>query len=282
MERMDPVERLTGSGGVRLAFDRWGPSDGQPVLLLPGGGQTRHAWSSSAADLGRRGYHVLSLDLRGHGESDWSPGRDYGLSAFRDDLRAVIDSLDTPPALVGASLGGIAALLAAGESQAPIRALVLVDITPRVSVDGAARIRAFMTKHPDGFATVEDAAAAVAAYLPHRPRPKSPSGLLRNLRTSQGRLYWHWDPEFIEVTTVDGLSSEERLCAAARGVSAPTLLVRGDESEIVSEDNVRELVALMPRARVVKVKGARHMIAGDRNTAFGRALLGFLESVAPA
>jgi len=276
-------QHITGAGGVRLAFDAYGPQAGAPVVLLHGGGQTRHAWGATASRLADEGYRVLSLDLRGHGDSGWAADGDYGFSAFRDDVRAVLDLMDRPAVLVGASLGGIAALLTAGEGpRDKVRALVLVDITPKVAGPGSERIMAFMTGNPDGFATIEEAAEAVAGYMPHRPRPRDPSGLMKNLRLRGGRLYWHWDPSFIARAAGERFDNEERLSTAARQVTAPTLLVRGQESDIVDADDVKAFMSLIPQAEVAEVAGAGHMVAGDRNTIFGEAVEEYLRRVAPA
>ena len=273
---------LQGAGGLSLAVDRHGPPQGAPVVLLHGGGQTRHAWGETARRLGEVGYAVLSLDLRGHGDSGWSPSGDYGFEAFRDDVAAVLATLDQPAVLVGASLGGIASLLAAGEGRPErVRALVLVDITPRIAGPGSERIRAFMTANPRGFADVHEAAEAVASYLPHRPRPRDPAGLMKNLRSRDGRLHWHWDPSFIERAALDRFDADERLSRAAQGVTVPTLLVRGEESEIVRPEDVDGFLSLIPHAEVADVRGAGHMVAGDQNTIFGDAVLRFLRRAAP-
>lgn len=279
----DEPEFLTGADGVPLAVDRYGPTDGAPVVMLHGGGQTRHAWGATARRLGGAGYHVLSLDLRGHGDSGWSTTGDYGFDAFRDDVRCALDTLDRPAVLVGASMGGIAALLATGEGiEDRVRALVLVDITPQIGGPGTDRIIAFMNSNPDGFADVHEAADAVAGYLPNRPRPKNPAGLLKNLRTRGGRLHWHWDPSFIARTAHDRHADSDRLAQAARHVAVPTLLVRGDESEVVRPEDVESFHGLMPHAEVVDVRGAGHMVAGDQNTVFGDAVLAYLARVAQA
>ena len=280
-----PAEPLfvTGAGGLRLAADRLGPPGAVPVVLMHGGGQTRHAWGATARRLAETGYDVLSLDLRGHGDSAWSATSDYGFEAFRDDVLQVLDGFDQPAVLVGASLGGIAALLATGEGPpGKVRALVLVDITPKVAGPGSERIMAFMTGNPDGFADVNEAADAVARYLPHRPRPRDPSGLMKNLRERDGRLHWHWDPSFIARAAADRFDDDTRLSRAARNVTTPTLLVRGDESEIVSPQDVKAFIGLIPQAEVADVRGAGHMVAGDQNTVFGDAVLAYLSRVAPA
>jgi non-heme chloroperoxidase len=275
------VEHVAGGGGAKLAVDRFGAPDAPPVILLHGGGQTRHAWGATGRMLGQRGRHALALDLRGHGDSDWPADGDYSLDAFKADLLAVMGQLALPPILVGASLGGLVALLAAGESDAPLAALVLVDITPAPSRADSAPIRAFMAANPEGFASLEDAAEAVARYLPHRTRPARPDGLMKNLRERDGRLHWHWDPRFIERTSRDMDIEGDRLTRAATAVRAPIVLIRGEHSELVGEAQTEAFVRLLPRADVITVPAARHMVAGDQNSEFGRALLGCLDRLGP-
>lgn len=265
--------------GVRLAADVAGPADGAPVVLLHGGGQTRASWKRAVAALAERGYHAMSVDLRGHGESEWSGEGDYRLDRFADDVSEIAGSLDRPPVLVGASLGGLAALLSVGEGRASAAGLVLVDVTPRVEAVGASRIGAFMGANPDGFASLEEAADAVAAYLPHRPRPKDTSGLAKNLRLREdGRLRWHWDPQFIHGRLRPNPADiADRLEAAARSLAAPTLLIRGGRSEVVSEAGARAFLDLAPDAEFIDVAGADHMVAGDANDAFNAAVIDFID-----
>jgi pimeloyl-ACP methyl ester carboxylesterase len=285
-------ESLRGASGNRLAADVFGDT-GRPVLLLHGGGQTRHAWRRTAVELARTGWLAYAVDQRGHGESEWVADGAYGFAEFSADVAAVAAELarrhGAPPVVIGASLGGIAALLAAGDAQAagrppPFAALVLVDITPRVDLTGVAKVQGFMRTHArDGFASVEEAADAVAAYLPHRPRPRSTEGLKKNLRLHpDGRWRWHWDPRFLDGRRpVDGRRTEieERLIAAARGLKIPAMLVRGGSSELVQEEHAREFLELVPHARFADVSGARHMVAGDKNDQFAAAIMDFLQSL---
>jgi pimeloyl-ACP methyl ester carboxylesterase len=161
---------------------------------------------------------------------------------------------------------------------------VLVDITPRVDLGGVAKVQGFMRTHArDGFATVEEAADAVAAYLPHRPRPRSHEGLKKNLRLHpDGRWRWHWDPRFLDGRrSVNGDRSalEAKLLAAARRLTIPAMLVRGGSSELVHEEHAKEFLTLVPHARYADVGGARHMVAGDRNDRFAAAILQFLNDL---
>ena len=276
--------KFTAFGEVNLVGDVGGNPLGQPIILLHGGGQTRHSWGRAALELAARGYYVAALDLRGHGDSDWAPDANYSMDAQVGDVRAVIGQLPRPPVLIGASMGGLISLAAAGEARdQSIRALVLVDVTPKVDPDGRARIIGFMRDRPDGFTSVEEAADAIAAYLPHRPRPKDLSGLHRNLRLrADGRWYWHWDPRFFATFEPDHEAAVERYTAAARNVGVPTLLVRGSKSELVTPDNVKHFREAIPHAEYADVTDAAHMIAGDRNDAFNAVVLEFLERRVPA
>ncbi len=268
-----------GRDGIRLTADAYGDAGGPAVLLLHGGGQTRHAWGGTARALGVAGWNAIALDLRGHGDSDWDPAKDYAISAFADDLLAITATLGAPPALVGASLGGLTSLVAAGE-RAPeaFRGLVLVDIAPQTEPEGVHRIVSFMGANPDGFASVEEAADAVANYMPHRPRPTSLAGLQKNLRLRpDGRYRWHWDPALLSGDRrVQESRDPDRLSRAARGLRLPTLLVRGRMSDVVSEEGAKHFLELVPHARYVDVSGAGHMVAGDENDAFTAAVLDFL------
>ena len=276
-----PVARVTfrTPDGIVLVGEGHGDPTRSPVVMLHGGGQTRYAWGGTAAALAAAGRHAVNMDLRGHGDSGWAPDADYSLEAFVRDLVLVARELPHPPAVVGASLGGLAALLTAGEiAPELVSALVLVDIAPRMDPVGVERIVSFMTGNPDGFGTLEEAADAIAGYLPHRPRPRDLRGLQKNLRFGQdGRWRWHWDPTFMIGKQRPGATRDpERLERAAARLRIPVLLVRGRMSDIVSEAGAQAFLDVVPHARFVDVSDAGHMVAGDKNDVFTDAVVGFL------
>ncbi|HKU99338.1 MAG TPA: alpha/beta hydrolase [Vineibacter sp.] len=277
------TRRFRMSDGVELVADVWGTPNRPPAILLHGGGQTRHAWKRTAQVLASHGFYALSVDLRGHGDSGWSPNGDYGIDRFAADVQTLAVEQSAKPILIGASLGGIASLIAEGDAEPSIAAaLVLVDITPRVDAQGVARIRGFMAAHIDsGFSSVHEAADAVAAYLPHRPRPRNVEGLKKNLRLGEdGRYRWHYDPAFVhDRSTGDDSGREQRLSIAASRIEVPVLLVRGGSSELVSEAAAREFTTLVPHASYVDVHGAGHMVAGDLNDAFTQEVVRFLDGL---
>jgi pimeloyl-ACP methyl ester carboxylesterase len=281
-ETAAPAERIVFEGfeGLRLVADVRGSADDPPVLFLHGGGQTRHAWGSAAATVAGHRWRTITLDLRGHGDSGWARNGDYSFTAFGADCIAVVDALGKPPVLVGASLGGMAAMLAEGTSDRTVSCgLVLVDITPKTNVEGITRIKTFMQSGFDGFDTLEDAAEAIAAYTPERKRPMNPSGLRKVLRQRGGRWYWHWDPQVISQDRTEVVPDRLMglLDVALDNVHVPTMLVRGVLSDVVTQESVDDFLARIPDATVVDVAGAAHMIAGDRNDAFADAVVAFLE-----
>jgi pimeloyl-ACP methyl ester carboxylesterase len=277
------MARYRSPSGISLSADVGGPEGGALVVLMHGGGQTRHSWSGTMRKLVGEGFRVINLDARGHGESDWANDGDYTPAAQASDLASVLCNETGPVTLVGASMGGMTALFAAGNGQRA-DALVLVDIVPRPARKGIEKITTFMTSHGQGFAALEEAVEAVAAYNPHRARPRDPSGLRRNLRLrDDGRLYWHWDPRLLEMRGEDNLRQrEEDMLDACSRIRNPVLLVRGGQSDVVDENGIAQLKMHLPQLEVVDVSGAGHMVAGDRNDAFGAALLPFLRRNMPS
>lgn len=269
-----------GHRGLALVGDVWGPADGPLVVMLHGGGQTRHSWKSAGELLARSGIRTVVLDARGHGDSAWDPDADYSREAMAADLLAVLAELDAPATVVGASMGGLTGLYAttlAGPDV--INGLVLVDVVPRPESEGVARVIGFMSGHRDGFATLDDAADAIAEYLPHRTRPRSSKGLERNLRRhADGRWYWHWDPAMMgDVRRVgEAELGFEQLEEAARRLRIPTMLLRGRMSDVVSGEGVQAFLELAPHARFVELAGAAHTAAGDDNDAFTDAVCDFV------
>jgi pimeloyl-ACP methyl ester carboxylesterase len=269
--------------GVELVADHGGTPPAPAIILLHGGGQTRHSWAGAVQSLLADGWQILNFDARGHGESGWSPEGAYSLTDRARDLAVVTASLDTPFVVVGASLGGATAIQAIHDGLRPA-GLVLVDIVPEPEAEGVDRIVSFMRGHQDGFATIDDAAAAVAAYNPERRAPRDAGGLMKNLRRrADGRLYWHWDPRILQdAPAVHHGVVQQAAATLATLPDLPVLLVRGLSSDVVSDAGIAAFRSLLPRLDVLDVAGAGHMVAGDRNDAFNEAIMAFVRRVLPA
>jgi pimeloyl-ACP methyl ester carboxylesterase len=267
--------------GVTLVVEARGSATAPPLLFAHGFGQSRHAWTRTAEVLAADGWRTVTFDARGHGDSGRPADGRYELAQFIEDLLLVAHSLGQPPVLVGASMGGLLGIAAAGEIRPdPFRALVLVDITPRWEGAGVERMLEFMRAHPDGFVSLDDAAAAVASYLPQRRRHKDRDELAQLLRrSSDGRLRWHWDPAMLGSIAHDGERHQQRLLDAARKIAVPVLLVSGGRSDVVSHATVTEFLQAVPHAEHVEVPHAGHTLAGDDNAAFAAAIEAFLRTL---
>ncbi len=264
----------------RLCADSWGDPTAPPVVLLHGGGQTRHSWRRTAQHLAHAGFYAVAFDSRGHGDSDWVDNGEYGEDALAEDLACVVRSMGAVrPVLMGASMGGITSLVAVGNKVVDSAALILADVVHKTAVDGFERVRSFMARHSNGFASLKEAAAAISAYR-NDPRPAGThQGLAKNLRQgSDGRLYWHWDPRFL-VGRHDLAGRSLRLAQCARQVAVPTLVVRGARSDVVTNEAVGEFLALCPQARHIDVAEAGHMLTGDDNDVFGQVTTDFIRQV---
>jgi len=281
MDEARSTHRIAVGHDMMLTVDEW-HGEQTPVVLAHGGGQTRHSWGGTARTLASHGHRVLSIDLRGHGDSDWAADGDYSMSGFAADAMAVVRWVGEPVAWVGASLGGMTGLHAVDAAVDDFASLTLVDITPRPAALGVSRILEFMAdKALEGFASLDEAAEAIAQYQPHRERPSDLSGLAKNLRRREGRWYWHWDPAFLSVRGAPGSEHardrhHDELEKIARRLTLPTMLVRGRLSDLVTQAEVDDFLDMVPHARYTDVENAAHMIAGDRNDVFTDAVAAFL------
>lgn len=264
--------RLRGDG-LTLAADIYGPASGQAVLFFHGGGQSRRSWRGPARRLGAAGYRAITVDLRGHGESDWASDGDYLLDAYARDVEALIDQLDGPVVLVGASRGGQAALVGGSRRPGRIALIMLADVAPAMRDEGIDEIRDFFTASMAGFRDADEAADALSHHL-GRERTADTSGLLAAMRRGEdGRLYWRWDPATVRPEFLHPPSEGEALLAAAAGLRDPVVLVRAELSSIVTDESVDLFRRLTPQLEVVVAHGVGHMFTGDQNDAFAGTLL---------
>ncbi len=282
MNSSEPVtEHLTTPSGITVEFDLWGELERNAILLLHGGGQTRHSWNATAEKLTQTGRCAITMDLRGHGGSDWSSDGDYKLKDFSSDVAYLIEQLKINPALVGASLGGLVGIYLEGSYKpSSISALVLVDIVPNINVAGADRVKSFMLENSKtGFSSLSEVSEILSKYNPHRKKSSDLEGLKKNLRKRGDKWFWHWDPMFISTERDEenpDMRNPNLLNELCKKISAPMLLVRGKLSDLVTENEVEEFLKRYPHARFADVSGAGHMVVGDENDAFAKAIIEFL------
>jgi pimeloyl-ACP methyl ester carboxylesterase len=234
------------------------------VLFLHGGGLTAHTWDVACLLL-RGDYHCLALDLRGHGDSEWSPEMDYGFETHAGDVEALVDRLDLDRlAVVGMSLGGLASIGYAGRHADRLSALVLVDVGPETRSEGARRIADFVAA-PAEFDSVEDAVERALAFNPRRDATLLRRSLQQNLRRlPSGKLTWKHDRRHRGKVDMDALAQRRRaLWTEIPKITCPTLVVRGGRSDVFHDEDAAKLAETLPRGEWVRVEDAGHTVQGD-------------------
>lgn len=239
------IVEYRGFAGVRLEAEVIGSENDPAVLLLHGAGQTRTVWSGVADALEQAGRRVISLDLRGHGGSEWPDDGRYDFEALVEDLRAVLAQMGTRPVVVASTLGGWIAS-AALERDAAVLASGLVLVDSPVHVDPVLAQR------------VGDRLREAATLAPGQAQ---------------------WDVRLFD--TLDTSAMAERLDGVAAKIALPTLYVRGAISELVSKGDAAAFVGQLPDGELVEVENSALVVTDDRTDALGGYLIDFLERRAP-
>jgi len=267
-----PRDATTTLDGLRFHFLDWGTAGEPPMLLLHGGAQTAHSWDEVAPDFARD-HHVLALDQRGHGDSEWSPDGRYRRDDFVADIRAFLDDRDWPAAtIVALSLGGLNAMAFAARYPDRITGLVVVDVAPTISSAGGQAIATQLGVRE--FATFEEAVERAHGFNPRRSLENIRTRLQHSLRqNAEGRWIFKFDTRIGS----GGLESDfERLWDAVREMRCPTLLVRGAQSAILARETAARFLRALPGSSVVEVPGAGHSVMGDNPAGFILAVRPFL------
>jgi pimeloyl-ACP methyl ester carboxylesterase len=265
--------------GRQVHYLEWGPSGAAPLVCLHGGGQTAYMWEE-LGDALRSRYHVLAPDLPAHGDSDPVDDPDLSRHALAATIPALLDEFGIDRAVfIGASLGGITSLTLAATRPERVAAMVLVDIGHRLEDEGVNRIIEFMTRH-ESFASLDEAATEVAAYLPNRSNVK-PDNLRRNLRQRpDGR--WEWKHSLgRRMRSADFKFGGWRELTAGLDeemphLTCPVLVLRGAKSDVLSDEGAEEVAALIPDARLATITSAGHHAAGDNPQSTVDVVSGFL------
>jgi esterase len=262
---------------MRFRYLDWGAPEKPLVVFLHGGGLTAHTWDLTCLLL-RREYHCVALDLRGHGDSEWSPAMDYGFEAHAGDVEAFVDFLAVDrPAVVGMSLGGLAAIAYASRHAARLDALVLVDVGPETRAEGARRIAEFIAA-PAEFDSIDAVVERALSFNPARDARLLRRSLQQNLRSMpDGRLTWKHDRRHRSKVDVDeARRRRQALWTEIPKISCPTLVVRGARSDVFHDEDAEKLAQTLPRGEWVRVEAAGHTVQGDNPKGLVAALGPFL------
>ena len=276
-----PTDKNVVLGGMRFHYLDWGNEGRRPIVFLHGGGLTAHTYDLVCLAL-RPEHHCIALDLRGHGDSEWSPVMDYGIESNAGDVAAFVEHLALPElVLVGMSLGGLTALQYAGEHSARLAGLVVIDIGPQFQRAGSNKIREFLAA-PAEHGSVEDFVRSAKAFNPRRDEALLRRSLLHNLRrTPAGTWVWKWDPRRRAATESDSEDRRSaRLWESVDRIRCSTLVVRGAESEIFLEADAVALTSRLPSGRWTTIENAGHTVQGDNPAGLVAALRPFLAEVA--
>jgi pimeloyl-ACP methyl ester carboxylesterase len=279
-ELVVPAEHDVVVDGLRLHYLDWGRRGRPPLLFLHGGCLTAHTWDLVCLAL-RADFHCLALDQRGHGDSEWSPVLDYGPDTHIRDIRGLIEQLGLErPVLVGHSLGGLNAMVLAAVAAEELGGIALVDVGPEPHPGAVKRVGDFVMGDP-GDGSVEDFVARARAFNPRRDPRLLRYSLRHNLRQTPDRtLTWKYDRR--------GLTPEyfarvrrrlQELRKTAETITCPVLVIRGAESDALSDEQAADFAAALPEGRWDKVENAGHTIQGDNPRGLVRVLARFLAEI---
>jgi pimeloyl-ACP methyl ester carboxylesterase len=256
-----PSSKVVELDGLKFHYLDWG-GDGPPILMLHGFTGHAHSWDKTAAALSDR-YHVLALDQRGHGDTDWAAR--YGTAPMVDDVGRFLDALGLDRiVLMGLSMGGMVSYTFAAAHPERIERLIILDIGPEIDRTGMKRITAGLTE-PDVFETEDEAVAQARAANPRPTDADLYHRVSHNLRkTADGKLTYKWDKALRDGTaTRDDYTSDDQW-EAWRKLRGPILLVRGADSDILSEETTKRMLEENPNARLATVADCGHSITLDR------------------
>jgi len=266
---------------LNLHYVEWG-TPGQPsIVLLHGFQSNAHTWDTFSQAMAHT-YHVLALDQRGHGDTDWAPDGDYTPDAFIRDIVGFIDALNVVPTiLVGHSMGGRHAAMVAADYPDKATKVVIVDTPaemPPAILDMIVQQPASDTPpEPEAFASFEDVIRNGIAQYPLTPEAELRHANYHNLyRGADGKWRWRWDLALLERRRLNR-SLQLDLYAYLQRVQCPTLLIRGQQSPLLTPDIAQKMVQHLPRGRLVEIPDTAHTVNADKAEAFNALTADFLQ-----
>ena len=277
-----PDDRFVEANGLRFHYLDWGNTDAPDMLLLHGFAQTCHSWDFVALAFCDR-FHVVSLDQRGHGDSDWSPNGDYSPETQQADIAAVVSELGLKNfVLMGLSMGGRNAFTYAAHHPGEVRALVIVDAGPQNMRAGSRNIRNFVQQE-DELDSVDDFVQRVLDYNPRRDPVQVRGSILHNLKQlPTGKWTWKYDKRFRQPGARRFQQDPEmtaRLWGYMESLACPTLVVRGAQSDIIALDTADGMHKRIPNGRLATVENAGHLVMGDNPAGFESSVTEFLSEI---
>ncbi|MGC2175734.1 MAG: alpha/beta hydrolase [Acidimicrobiales bacterium] len=282
--RLQPVDSFTVIDDMRFHCLEWGDRDNPTILFLHGGGLTAHTWDRICPSL-VDSFYCVSLDQRGHGESDWSPTIDYSLDAHLKDIEGFVSAIGLERfLLVGMSMGAFNSLGYALNHSADLAGLVLIDIAPELRRDGIDRLHSF-TNVPDVLPSVDAFVDRALSFNPQRDPEVLRNSLRYNLREVPGGG-WTWRYDRRHRTSQNRETELEAraklrltLWGQAGTISCPTLVIRGADSDFTDGEELRGVVSQIPGWQFAEVANAGHTVQGDNPVGLLEVLTPFAEGL---
>ncbi len=257
-------------GDLNLHYLEWGEAGAPPVVMVHGLTGNAHAFDLLAPHFVPK-YHVISVDVRGRGDSDWAADGDYSNDAYVADLEGLRQALGFERfSLVGTSMGGRISLTYAGTHPDRVERTILNDIGPEVDTRGGSRIATSSRDAVTTFASIEDVMAwhrenRVGFSAMSDAQQRAAAG--HAVKSLPGGGYtWKMDPA---VRSDPRRPDPEVSWNLARRIPGPVLLVRGGDSDLLSPEIAQRMVAEMQDCRMVEVPGVGHAPILMEPEAFG-------------
>lgn len=263
----EPADRNVRVNGMNFHYLEWGDPVNPTILMLHGGSQQAHSWDFVSLPLSEQ-YHVVALDQRGHGDSDWAPDGDYSLEAHQGDIDGFVQAqLPEKFHLIGHSMGGRNSYVWASRHPERLKSLVIVDTGPEAAPRGRNRIQQFR-ELPDEMDTLDEFAQRVQDYT-GRSREQTLGALKYSIRQrADGKWTWKYD-KLLRTPGQRSLTwSSEQLWECVARITCPTLVVRGGDSDIFAEATMLRMQEVIPNCTTVTVPRAGHLVAGDNPVDF--------------
>jgi pimeloyl-ACP methyl ester carboxylesterase len=275
------VQKEVQANGLTLRYQEWGAPEAPPIIMLHGFGVSGHMFDEFAQRLQDR-YRLISLDQRGHGDSEWSPEGDYSREAFVADLEAVRAALGFEQfILVGHSMGGLNSVSYTVQFPRHVRALVLVDVGPESAREGVDNIVRF-TRGPDEL-EFEQFVENAHRFNQRRTIENIRERMRHRLKPGEnGKWTWKFDKRFRQPDSglrIGGELNNDQTWQLFRDITVPTLLVRGGESDVLSQEVAERAAREMASTTLRVVPGAGHSVPGDNPDDFTFVVRTFLDGL---
>mgnify|MGYP001157303405 FL=1 len=277
-----PVSKIVHANNLNFRYLEWGNPNNPIILMLHGFAQQAHSWDFVALSFADR-YRIIALDQRGHGDSDWAVDGDYTPDAQEKDIAAIVKKLDLKDIILfGLSMGGRNAFTYAAKNPEQIKGLIVVDSAPEIISKGTKNIKNFIEQE-DELDSIDAFVDRVIKYNPRRDPVQIRGSIVNNLRElPNGKWTWKYDKILRSKDRFGAHSSAETsklLWSYLEKLKCPTLVVRGDQSDMVATDVADQMCDAIPNSKLAIIKNAGHLVTGDNPSGFESAVSKFIDTI---